>query len=252
MKKYFKASNRSVALVQQVAMAVAIIGLFFADFSAVWIATAAVCYYLYSSVGVSMMMHRFWTHKGFEFSNKIVQKIFTLIAILAGRGSPLAWVYIHRLHHAHSDTVDDPHSPKFVGFRFFGLKSTKVENIKLFVIKDLMTKEHIFINDWYIAFIIVWAAILASIDLNLFYFVWALPVFVNQMTQDLFNYFAHVSGYRNTETKDTSHNVSWLWPFILGEAWHNNHHASPKSADFKVKWWELDPVHYLVRLVKTN
>lgn len=158
MKQYFKASNRSVALVQLFAMAVAIIGLFVANFSLPWIITAVVFYYLYSSVGVSMMMHRFWTHKGFEFKSKFVERIFTLIAIFAGRGSPLAWVYIHRLHHAHADTAEDPHSPKFVGFRFFGLKSTKVENIKLFVIKDLMNKEQIFINDWYVAFILAWGS----------------------------------------------------------------------------------------------
>lgn len=253
MKKYFKASNKSVAQVQIVAMAAALIGLFLANFNLVWLLTSVVCYYLYSSVGVSMMMHRYWTHKGFTFRSEFVRKIFTAIAVLAGRGSPLAWVYVHRLHHTHADKEQDPHSPRYVGFRFFGLRSTKVEEIKIFVIKDLMNKEQIFINDWYVAFVLAWILFLALFGFDAFYFIWALPVFVNQMTQDLFNYFAHVrGGYRNSNSDDDSQNVVWLWPFILGEAWHNNHHSSPRAWDFKQRWWELDPVSWLVRLVKTN
>jgi stearoyl-CoA desaturase (delta-9 desaturase) len=252
MKTYLKASNRSIALLQSFAMVVAVSGLFFMDFSILWLTVFLVSYYAYSSIGVSMMMHRFWTHKGFEFKNPATERVCTYIAILASRGSPLAWVYIHRLHHAHADTEQDPHSPKYVGFRFFGLKSTSAEKVNKFMIKDLLNKEQIFINDYYIGLVLVGVVVLATIDINLFYFAWALPVFINQITQDLFNYFAHVSGYKNTETKDDSHNVVWLFPFILGEAWHNNHHASPRSVDFKVKPWELDPVSWLIRLVKTS
>lgn len=253
MKKYFKASNRSVWLLQFSAMIVTVIGFFLVNFSLEWIAISALFYYFYSAIGVSIMMHRFWTHKSFEFRSKIIENIFTLISILASRGSPLAWVYIHRQHHAHSDTEQDPHSPKYVGFRLFGLKKTSAEEIKIFVIKDMLNKKQIFINDYYIAIVLLSVLVLAVINPYLIYFAWALPVFVNQMVQDLFNYFAHVSGgYRNTESKDDSHNVFWLWPFILGEAWHNNHHASPRDFDFKRRWWELDPQSLLVRLVKTS
>jgi len=84
----------------------------------------------------------------------------------------------------------------------------------------------------------------------LFYFGWVLPVCINQIVQDLWNYFSHVDvGYRNFETKDNSRNVIWLWPLILGEAWHNNHHNRPMYST-KIKFWEFDPVDFLVRMVK--
>lgn len=253
MKRYLRASNNSVWLLQFSAMIIALSGIFLIDFSAFWLLLSLVVYYAFSSIGISIMMHRFWTHKSFAFKYKIVEYLFTAISLLASRGSPLAWVYIHRQHHAHSDTEQDPHSPKYVGFRFFGLKKTSAEDIKIFVIKDMLNKQQIFINDYYIGLVLAMVLLLALINPYLIYFAWALPVFVNQMTQDLFNYFAHVEGgYRNQESKDDSHNVIWLWPLILGEAWHNNHHASPKDFNFKRQWWELDPQSLVVRLVKTN
>ena len=253
MKKYLKASNKSVWLLQFVAMIIAIVGIFVVDFSVSWLLITLLAYYAYSSIGVSIMMHRYWTHKSFTFRWKAIEKLFTFISLMASRGSPLAWVYIHRQHHAHSDTEEDPHSPKYVGFRLFGLKKTSAENIKIFVIKDMLNKEHIFINDYYIGIVLVGILLFAMFDPYLIYFAWALPVFINQMIQDIFNYAAHISsGYRNYDTKDDSKNVFWLWPFILGEAWHNNHHGSPKDFSFKNRWWELDPQSLLVRLVKTN
>ena len=34
-----------------------------------------------------------------------------------------------------------------------------------------------------------------------------------------------------------------------GEAWHNNHHA-PNSAIFGLKWWQLDPGAWVVRILE--
>jgi stearoyl-CoA desaturase (Delta-9 desaturase) len=44
------------------------------------------------------------------------------------------------------------------------------------------------------------------------------------------NSLCHYFGRRRFATGDHSRNLSWLAPFSLGEAWHNNHHAFPTSA----------------------
>ena len=46
------------------------------------------------------------------------------------------------------------------------------------------------------------------------------------------NVFCHMQsqGYRSHETRDLSRNVWWVGILALGEGWHNNHHAMPKSA----------------------
>jgi stearoyl-CoA desaturase (delta-9 desaturase) len=122
--------------------------------------------------------------------------------------------------------------------------------MKVFLVKELMTKEQLFINKWYFAIILTWLVILGTVNISLIYFAWILPVMLVQLSQNCFNYFAHMHGHRNFETKDTSSNNIWLWPFILGDAWHNNHHANAAKYDTKVLWWEFDPVSVVISLIK--
>jgi stearoyl-CoA desaturase (delta-9 desaturase) len=54
------------------------------------------------------------------------------------------------------------------------------------------------------------------------------------------NSLCHFFGRRRFPTADESTNVFWLAPLSFGEAWHNNHHAFPRSAAHGLRWWELD------------
>jgi len=248
----FSASANTITRVQVVSSVLSILGLFYFDFSTANVITTAICFYLFSIVGVSLTLHRYYSHKSFEFRNTFVKWLCTLFAILAGRGSPLGWVYVHRLHHAYSDQEGDPHSPHNLGFKLFGFKHIEDHSgkMKVFLVKELMTKEQLFINKWYFAIILIWLALLGIVDISLIYFAWILPVMLVQLSQNCFNYFAHMHGHRNFETKDTSTNNIWLWPVILGDAWHNNHHANAAKYDTKVLWWEFDPVSVVISLIK--
>jgi len=178
----------------------------------------------------------------------ILHWVFTFISILTGRGSPLGWVYIHRLHHAFSDTDKDPHGPKTMGFKLFGFKPIEVQTKpNLFIVKDLMNPKQMLINKYYLLIILAWLVVLSIIDIQMIYFTWILPVFLVQLSQNSFNHFAHIYGYRNFETKDNSTNNFLLWPFILGDAWHNNHHANPGRWWQGEKWWEIDPPAFMIK-----
>ncbi len=64
------------------------------------------------------------------------------------------------------------------------------------------------------------------------------------------NSICHRHGYRNYQTKDGSRN-SWLGAILAqGEAWHNNHHAFPKSAAHGHRRFEFDPVYLLLRVLE--
>ena len=54
------------------------------------------------------------------------------------------------------------------------------------------------------------------------------------------------SAQRRFETGDHSTNVFWLALPSLGEAWHHNHHAFPRSAFHGLRWYELDPSGWLI------
>ena len=63
--------------------------------------------------------------------------------------------------------------------------------------------------------------------------------FVHHITWSV-NSVCHFFGSRRFDVEDHSTNVIWLAPFSLGESWHHNHHAFPRSAYHGLRWWELD------------
>jgi stearoyl-CoA desaturase (delta-9 desaturase) len=65
----------------------------------------------------------------------------------------------------------------------------------------------------------------------------------------LVNSATHLWGYRSYATRDRSTNLWWVALLTLGEGWHNNHHAFPRSACHGLRWWELDVTYGLIRLL---
>lgn len=247
---FFSSNADTLNKIQLFTLIASFFGIFYFDFTLSNILLVVVSFYIYSILGLSMTLHRYYTHKSFEM-HPILHWLFTFISILTGRGSPLGWVYIHRLHHAFSDTDKDPHGPKTMGFKLFGFKPIESKTKpNMFIVKDLMNVNQVFINKYYLLIIITWLLVLSMIDISLVYFTWILPVFLVHLSQNSFNHFAHLYGYRNFETKDNSTNNIWLWPFILGDAWHNNHHANAEKFSTKINNYEFDPVATFINIIK--
>lgn len=248
--RYLSSTPSTLRIIQFLSIILIIICPFVTDITWQYIALSVFMFYVYSVLGISMMLHRYYSHKSFKL-NLFVKWFFTMFAVLAGRGSPLGWVYIHRIHHGTSDTEKDPHSPHYNTFKFIGFKPVQ-ENKKInhFIVKELLTTAHIKIDKYYLLVILSFLMLLSIINVNLIFFMWAIPVFVVSVTQTMFNYFAHMKGYRNFETTDRSTNNLYLWPFILGDAWHNNHHANAQQISTKVLKYEYDPIGVLINLIK--
>jgi stearoyl-CoA desaturase (Delta-9 desaturase) len=64
------------------------------------------------------------------------------------------------------------------------------------------------------------------------------------------NSVCHFFGQRRFATEDRSTNVAWLAIPSLGESWHHNHHAFPRSAYHGLKRWELDPSGLVISLMQ--
>jgi stearoyl-CoA desaturase (delta-9 desaturase) len=159
---------------------------------------------------------------------------------------------LHRLHHAYSDHDKDPHSPHNLGYKLFGFDHMKKQEgeMKIFLVKELMTPEQLFIHKWYMLLLLPIVICIGLIDLQFLYWAWIVPAMLIQLSTNNFNYFGHTTGYRNYETKDQSRNNAWLWPIILGEAWHNNHHGDAKNYSTSNKFWEIDPLSWVIKLIK--
>lgn len=248
----FSSTGKSLFFLQILSVVLMFMGIlvFHVEFNSEYFLLAILMFYCYSVFGISMMLHRYYTHRSFEI-NSYLKWFFTIFAVLAGRGSPIGWTYIHRIHHGYSDTEKDPHSPHFNTFKFIGFKPIQDTNKKInyFIIKDLMTPAQLRIDKYYLLLIFLFLTILWLIDFNLVFYMWALPVFIVSVSQTMFNYFAHTSGYRNFETDDHSTNNVYLWPLILGDAWHNNHHHNAKNLSTKVRKFEFDPIVSVINVI---
>lgn len=248
----FGSTSVNVGLLSLFTIIASVTGMFYFNYSVENMVVAILSFYVYNILGNWLMLHRYFSHKVFEFKNEPTKWIFIILSVLSARGSPIGWTYLHRLHHTSSDTTNDPHSPKYLGYKLFGFghyKSIESEKMKVFLVKDLMTPSQLFIHKFYILLIFSFVLLLGLINIELLYFAWILPVTAVNISQNNFNYFGHMYGYRNFNTKDDSRNNLWLFPFILGEAWHNNHHHNPGKASTKISKYEFDPLTSVINLI---
>jgi len=249
--KWLESSANTLGFIQLFAIVATIVGLFTFEFSSNALLITVLFYFLYSGVGISMMYHRYWTHKSFKMNSFLVW-LCSFFGIVTGRGSIVGWVYVHRLHHKYSDTEKDPHRPpNYKKWKvFFPHLMGYGEKMNVFVVRDLLTKTHARIGKYYLAIVLGYAGILFVISPALFYFAWALPVAITNIMYNTFLVAGHEHGYTNHAAGNESTNT---WPFgylLWGEGWHNNHHAKPGNYNFGSKWWEFDPIGYLIERVK--
>jgi stearoyl-CoA desaturase (delta-9 desaturase) len=249
--KYVSASAYSLTFIQFVSTLGTVLGFWYFNYTPASICAICIGYFLYSGVGVSMMLHRYWSHKSFEFKNNILMWICTWFGLMAGRGSVIGWVHVHREHHAFSDTTKDPHAPSIKKWRvFFPHLLDYGKNFNLRLVRDLLNKTQNNINKYYMLLVVGWVLLLALIDIRLAYFGWFVPIAITQFVLNSFIYFGHTYGYRSHARKDESKN---LWPFgilLWGEGWHNNHHKNPNKWNMQEHWWEIDLIAPLIKVIK--
>jgi fatty-acid desaturase len=251
--KYLSASPFTVKIIHMLAMIGTFVGLFYFDISLLAVVVVTVAYVLYSCIGLGMMYHRYWTHRSFEFKNSYVKWMLTWFGLMTGRGSIIGWVHVHREHHRYSDTEKDPHITNMSIWRiFFPVISDQGTIINKRLIKDLLTKDQLDINKYYVLLIFSWIGLLILFDPWLAYFAWFVPVFLTNIIWNAFNLYGHgkSTGYKNYNNNDNSLN-NWIFSLlILGEGWHNNHHHDPINYTTKIKKWEIDPIGNIIQLVK--
>jgi fatty-acid desaturase len=223
-----------------------------------WFWLTCIGYVCIMMLGVSAGYHRLLSHKGFEV-HSFVKKILLWFAAISAQGSPIFWVTVHRgYHHRYSDKERDPHSPK-QGFWhsyilwMFKLKEGDV-NTK-YIVDLLRDKDVMFFHKHYNK--ILWMSHLIIATISIEFWLWAviLPSFITFHSFSFQTSMNHskLYGYKNYETSDDSVNVIWLFPFILGEAWHNNHHGDAKNPNYgSRRWWEIDPTFWLIKLFRTG
>jgi fatty-acid desaturase len=217
-----------------------------------WIALL-VGYVCMKMLGVSAGYHRLFCHKGFTV-HTITKRLLLWFAIIAGQGSPIYWIGIHRgYHHRYADTDKDAHSPRHGFWHSYILWMFKMKTMSIRSVVDLLRDpDMVFAHKHYIKIFWLSHFLVALLSFDLWLYMMGLAAFITLHSFLIQTSVTHLSwaGYRNYNVKDDSVNVAWLFPVVLGEAWHNNHHGDGRNPNYGRHWWELDPTYWLIRLIK--
>lgn len=213
-----------------------------------------IAWFLCYVMGEGIFYHRYFSHKAFE-CRPWLAKFFTVCAVLGGFGGPIAFRGVHTgLHHAHTDTLKDPHSPvhgfwhAFLGWHMTSVKFPLVISKSLLADRFYSWVEPRVVYIWWTA-----AAILALIDWHLLTYTLGLAGMIGTVFSGISNSFGHRYGSRRFETDDLSTNNAWLsWLTWQGGILHNNHHAQPVRYHDSHAWYEFDIAKWIVPLIATN
>jgi stearoyl-CoA desaturase (delta-9 desaturase) len=228
--------------------------------------------YTITGLGVTVGMHRLFSHKSFE-AGPWTQGVLAVLGIMALQGSVASWVACHRRHHRYSDTNGDPHSPIEHHRGKLGAMSALyyIHCSRLFMAED--TSIPVYAPDMQNS------AMIRKIDrlsLLWIFLTLALPamaswlweggvagalsgllwgglvrIFLGQHIGSCVNSVCHMFGKSPFNTGDQSKNNFWVGIAAFGEGWHNNHHAFPTSARQGLLWWQLDLSYFVITILKT-
>ena len=205
-------------------------------------------HWLTCSIGICLGYHRFLTHRGFDMPKWLAYTV-VFIGTLACQNGPIKWVAQHRMHHANSDTDDDPHNAKkgfwWSHFQWMCYEHKLFDNPKVLkqYAKDLVDDPfYNFLEKYFIVIQFAFGFTLLAIG-GWSFVVWGifLRLAIAYHGTWFVNSAAHMFGYKNFKLeKDLSTNCWWVGLLAYGEGWHNNHHAFPKSARHGLLSWEID------------
>jgi stearoyl-CoA desaturase (Delta-9 desaturase) len=221
--------------------------------------------YLLSGFGVTVGFHRMLTHRSFRTS-KPVEYVFAALGSMAVQGPVINWVADHRKHHAHTDEEGDPHSPHVgAGAGLAGavrgllhphvgwLLTEHGRSERARYARDLVEDRGMRVVDR--AFV-GWLALPAGVGWlltgswtgALTGLLWGglVRVFLLHHVTWSINSVCHFFGRRRFATEDHSTNVWWLALPSMGESWHHNHHAFPRSVVHGLRRVELDPSSWII------
>jgi stearoyl-CoA desaturase (Delta-9 desaturase) len=222
--------------------------------------------YLVTAIGVTVGFHRLLTHRAFA-TYPWLERTFAVMGSMSVQGSVMDWVADHRKHHAHTDVEGDPHSPH-VGHGS-GVAGLWHAHTGWLLETQGQADWRKYARDLYddpamrsigrrfplLVAISLVVPTLAGFVLHGFTasgalqgFVWGglVRIFLVHHVTWSVNSICHFFGKRRFEIDDRSTNVAWLAVLSLGESWHHNHHAFPRSAMHGLRRWEVDPSAWII------
>lgn len=224
--------------------------------------------YLLTALGITVGYHRLFVHRSFE-TNIVVKFVLVVIGSMAVQGPLFQWVARHRIHHQHSDMLDDPHTPHHHGQGVLGwlrgywhshigwLFEPEAPDLYRYVL-DLQKSRALRVASglfplWVLLGLVIPAVLGGLLSMTwigaLTGFIWGglVRIFLVHHVTWSVNSACHLWGRRPYRSGDESRNNTVFGILALGEGWHNSHHAFPSSARHGLQWWQIDLSYVVIR-----
>ncbi len=219
-----------------------------------WTVGLGLVWFAFCGLAITGGYHRLFAHPTYKASWPV--RLFYLVFGAASvQNSALKWAADHRIHHAHTDTDQDPYNIKrgfwwaHIGWIFFNGRETN-----LWIVRDL--KEDPLLR-WQHQFYVPLAITMTLFAPAAVGLLWGDPIgalLVAGVLRLVFqwhatfavNSFAHMVGSR-PHCQKTSARDSFLVALItMGEGYHNFHHRFPMDYRNGIRWYHFDPTKWLV------
>ncbi|MFN2457076.1 MAG: acyl-CoA desaturase [Chitinophagaceae bacterium] len=229
------------------------------------IITFFIAHWYLSLFAQTFFHHRYAAHGAFTMSKWWEKFWYWYSFITQGSSymSPRVYAILHRLHHAHTDTDEDPHTPLRSSNALHLMMQTHKRYADIYngitVVDPKFTKNlpdwrsfDSVAHPWYMRFL--WIAVYAAFYIVFapsawFYLLIPVHAVMGPLHGTIINWFAHRYGTKNFLMSNTSTNLFYVDVIMLGEAYHNNHHKFPSSINFGVKRNEIDPIYFAILLL---
>ena len=206
-----------------------------------------------ANLATTVFLHRGLSHRALSFS-PAARWGFTAVLWVTTGIRVRQWVAVHRKHHAHTDTAQDPHSPAVHGWVNVQLRNYAMyrraarddANVEKYA-RDLAPTridrvlfDHALVGlgvgiGLLVLLVGPWTALVAAL-VHINYYI---------ATSSAVNAIGHHFGRRPYANSAT--NLQWLALLTAGEGLHNNHHAAPTSAKLAHRWYEVDLGWFLIK-----
>jgi stearoyl-CoA desaturase (delta-9 desaturase) len=213
----------------------------------------------------TFFLHRYGAHRMYSMT-KGWERFFYLCTYVTQGPSflvPRAYGILHRMHHAFSDTVKDPHSPyNHSGVLTMMLATKKTYDdfaydrvqpearfdggLPRWPLIDRLSQSWVSRIGWgaaYTLFYLRFATQPWMFALLPFHYV------MGPVHGAIVNWCGHRYGYKNFDNGDKSRNTLVFDFLTAGELFQNNHHKFAMSPNFAVRPFELDPSYPAIRLL---
>ncbi|XP_063635633.1 acyl-CoA Delta-9 desaturase-like [Cydia splendana] len=198
--------------------------------------------YVTSILGVTAGAHRLWSHRAYK-AKWPLQLILMILQTSALQYSVINWVHDHRMHHKYVDTDADPHNAtrglffSHVGWLMMDKHPEFERKSKGMDLSDVESNPILHFQRKYYAILVTIICVVLPTVTPVYFWneTWTNAFFVPVLFHHVCAYNAtalvnsalHKWGYKPYDKNMVATEISFLTPLILGENYHNYHHAFP-------------------------